>query len=199
MRGTPVSGRRALRRELRAMRMALPAADRIAAAFAVAQHLLSSELFAPARRVAAYVAVNGELDPGPFIATARELGRRIHLPVLPALPRGGLRFAPVEADDALRPNRYGIPEPRVTTLVRPAFLDLVLVPLVAFDGAGNRLGMGAGHYDRTFGFRRLRSHWRGPRLVGLAYDGQRVEHLDPEPWDVPLDAVVTESGLWRFE
>lgn len=181
------------------MRAALPADDRIAAAFAVAQHLLSSDLFRAARRIAAYVAVNGELDPGPFIAAARERTRRIHLPVLPALPRSGLRFAPVEAGDALQPNRYGIPEPHATTLVRPAFLDLVLVPLVAFDGAGNRLGMGAGHYDRTFGFRRHRRHWRGPRLVGLAYDGQRLKRIDPEPWDVPLDAVVTESGLWRFE
>lgn len=199
MRGARMSDRRALRREMRAVRAALPAADRIEAALAVAHHLVTSELFRRAWRIAAYVAVNAELDPGPSVAAARELGRRIHLPILPVLPGGGLRFALATAGGALRPNRHGIPEPAPTALVRPPFLDLVLVPLVAFDDAGNRLGMGAGHYDRTFGFRHHRHHWRGPRLVGLAYDCQRVEHLEPAPWDVPLDAVVTESGLRRPE
>ena len=75
----------------------------------------------------------------------------------------------------------------------------MLVPLVGFDGAGNRLGMGAGYYDRTFAFRHARRHWRGPRLIGVAYDCQEVDAIDDRAWDVPLDGVVTESGVRMFE
>ncbi len=100
----------------------------------------------------------------------------------------------------MRVNQYGItePDPDSTQLVCRGRLDLVLVPLVAFDGNGNRLGMGAGYYDRTFHFLRHRRHWLKPRLVGLAFDMQRVADLQPAAWDVPLNAVVTETGLTRF-
>jgi len=72
----------------------------------------------------------------------------------------------------------------------------VLVPLVAFDDAGNRLGMGAGYYDRSFAFRRAAPS--PPLLVGVGYEFQRVPALAAQPWDVPLDAVLTERGLQRF-
>jgi 5-formyltetrahydrofolate cyclo-ligase len=73
-------------------------------------------------------------------------------------------------------------------------LDLVLVPLVGFDTQGNRLGSGAGYYDRSFDFR-LRLHDARPRLVGLAFDCQETAGLQRAGWDVPLDAIVTESRL----
>ena len=76
-------------------------------------------------------------------------------------------------------------------------LDLVLVPLVGFDGAGNRLGMGGGFYDRSFAFLGQR-RWRRPRLVGVAFDLQRVDRLPRRAWDVPLDAVASERGCYRF-
>ena len=68
------------------------------------------------------------------------------------------------------------------------------MPLVAFSAAGTRLGMGGGYYDRSFAFR----HGRGapPRLVGVGYGFQREDALAAEPWDVPLDAVATEAGLF---
>ncbi len=77
-------------------------------------------------------------------------------------------------------------------------MTLILLPLVAFDASGNRLGMGGGHYDRALQFRRRRSHWRGPLLVGLAFDVQQSEPLPIERWDVRLDAVITESGIRWF-
>ena len=77
----------------------------------------------------------------------------------------------------------------------PAMLDLVIVPLVAFDSQFNRLGMGKGYYDRTFG-ENLR--WRRPCLLGLAYASQQLTHFDPNELDVPLDGVLTEEGItWR--
>ena len=77
-------------------------------------------------------------------------------------------------------------------------LDLVLVPLVGFDDQGTRLGMGGGFYDRSFATRLFRRYWRKPRLIGVAYELQRVAHLDRQPWDVALDGVVTEQRLYLF-
>lgn len=183
-----------LRRELRRRRQAMPAADRIDAALAIAAHLTAALLNPRFRRIGAYVAVRGEADPGPFIAAARARGAELYLPALDRR-RSRLRFIRTPAGAPLVPNRFGIPEPASGSVVAAAFLNLVLVPLVGFDGAGNRLGMGAGYYDRAFGFRLHRTHWHAPRLVGVAYDFQRVDALDARPWDVPLDGIVTESGF----
>jgi 5-formyltetrahydrofolate cyclo-ligase len=69
--------------------------------------------------------------------------------------------------------------------------------LVGFDRACHRLGMGAGFYDRSLAFLQQRRHWRRPRLIGLAHECQRVEALAPKPWDIPLDAVITEAAIYR--
>ena len=72
------------------------------------------------------------------------------------------------------------------------------MPLVGFDHQGYRLGMGGGYYDATLAYMRHRRSWRKPRLVGIAYECQRVEKLPHDPWDMPLDAVVTEDGVIEF-
>jgi 5-formyltetrahydrofolate cyclo-ligase len=79
-----------------------------------------------------------------------------------------------------------------------AALQLIFVPLVGFDVRGNRLGMGAGYYDRALAFRRRREHWDGPRLIGIAHSCQQVDAIDPTPTDIPLDAVVTERDIHVF-
>jgi 5-formyltetrahydrofolate cyclo-ligase len=76
------------------------------------------------------------------------------------------------------------------------WLDLVLMPLVGFDADGNRLGMGAGFYDRKFAFLRHRRAWRRPLLLGIAFDAQRVERFDAALHDVPLWGVVTERAVY---
>ena len=68
--------------------------------------------------------------------------------------------------------------------------------LVGFDARCNRLGMGGGYYDRTLAYLRHRVHWRRPLLVGVAHECQRVERLEANPWDVPLDLVVTERRIY---
>ena len=75
-------------------------------------------------------------------------------------------------------------------------LDLILAPLVGFDTHGNRLGMGGGYYDRTFAYLKHRLHWQKPRLIGLAYELQRVADLANHAWDVPLQSVVTEQHIY---
>ena len=169
------------------------------AALAAAAAFRDGALLRTAHRLAAFIAADAELDPGPMIALARARGRAVYLPTLRPPPHRTLAFVRAEAGAELRPNRYGIPEPSGGPEVDPRFLDLVLVPVVGFDGAGNRLGMGAGYYDRTFAFRGARREWRGPRLIGVAYDCQEVDAIDARDWDVPLDGIVTESGVRIFE
>ena len=110
-----------------------------------------------------------------------------------------MTFARYDPGLSLARNRFGIAEPaRDAPTVAARFLDAVLLPLVAFDAAGTRLGSGAGYYDRCFAYRAARRTWHAPLLVGVAFASQEVAALQRQPWDVPLDAVVTEQGLRRF-
>ncbi len=187
-----MTDRSVLRRDLRAMRRAFPAAERIAAAEALAHRLLALPFAPAAGHVAGYWATDGEIA---LHAWQLRLppACRYCLPVLH--DDGRLRFAPWRPGEALRNNRYGIPEPDVAedVLLPPDAMTLVVVPLAAFDDRCHRLGMGGGWYDRSFAFR----HAGGapPWLVGAGFAAQQVDMLDAQPWDVRLDAVCTERAV----
>jgi len=189
-----------LRRQIRAQRRVLSAIERQQAAARAAEHSAASQWFTDAQHIAAYLAFDGEMDPIALIQHVWKQGKQIYLPMLIGTPPNRLSFAPYQPDTVLRPNRFGIPEPAVAAShwLPPSKLDLVFAPLVAFDATGTRLGMGGGFYDRTFAFRRQPPHPVKPRLLGLAYELQKVPVLERRPWDVPLDAVVTEAGLYFF-
>jgi 5-formyltetrahydrofolate cyclo-ligase len=161
--------------------------------------LRGSRLLTRARHIAVYWPSDGELDPWPVVDRMRGCRRRWYLPVLRPHTAFRLWFVRYRPGDRLRANRYGIPEPirRRRDIHSASGLDAVLMPLVGFDAQCNRVGMGAGFYDRSLAFLRGRLHWRRPRLIGLAHECQLVERLDPRPWDVPLDAVVTEERVYR--
>jgi 5-formyltetrahydrofolate cyclo-ligase len=187
-----------IRRRLRAQRAALDAPARMAAAEAVAKHFReNADLLGHPGYVAGYWAMGGEV---PLHALQVRLfpGQVWCLPMLPDALPGPLAFAPWHHGDPLVTNRYGIPEPDVSAPSRllAEELHVVLVPLVAFDDAGNRVGMGAGYYDRSFASRK--STPAPPLLVGVGYEFQRVPALAAQAWDIPLDAVLTERGLQRF-
>src|SRR5690606_22917134 len=131
-----------LRRTMRARRRALSPDEQKLAAQRLAQQLGRTRLFRVSRRVACYLPDDGEIDPTVVVARLRAMGREVYLPVLSRLARESLWFAPAEPHAPLAPNRYGIPEPQVPArrLVRAHRLDLILLPLVAFDSRGNRLG-----------------------------------------------------------
>ena len=188
--GPGAEARRALRADMRARRQALAPAARMQAAEAIARHFAATD-FGPGY-VAGYWAMGGEL---PLHVLQLRL-RADQLWCLPCLADdGGLRFAPWRPGDPLVSNRFGIPEPDLApdSWLAPSDMAVVLLPLVAFSAAGVRLGMGGGFYDRSFAFRRTAP--APPRLVGVGYDVQRHDSLVAEAWDVPLDAVLTESGL----
>jgi len=149
------------------------------------------------KRIAAYWAFDGEVECRFFIESAWKRGRHIYLPVI---RNQSLAFAHFCAKTVLFPNRYGIPEPvcAASRLYKPGEMDVVLTPLVAFDTRGNRIGMGAGFYDRSFRFIKNRSNWLHPRLIGLAYEFQKTAQIKASTWDIPLHDVVTENCVYAI-
>lgn len=190
--------RDALRRQLRAARRAFTPEARRLASIAAAVALCEAPVYRHARRIAVYLAMDGELDPSPFVMRARSDAREIYLPVLPS-QEGAMIFRLFSENALLAPNRFGIPEPlpEAGPERMAAELDLVVTPLVAFDLQGNRLGMGAGFYDRTFAFLKESTTYR-PKLVGYAYEMQKVAALERAAWDVPLSGVATEQQFYAI-
>lgn len=189
----------ALRRRLRTLRRAVGPAERRAAGRALSRRLARVRHFRGARRIAGYWPADGEIDILPALERALAAGSHVYLPRLGTGPRPRLCFAPWRPGTPMAANRYGIPEPAVpaAATLTARELDLIMLPLVGFDAAGNRLGMGGGWYDRSLAFR-LRCRFGGrPRLLGVAYELQRLDQLAPRAWDVPVDLIVTDRRVYR--
>ena len=151
-------------------------------------------------RVALYLANDGELDPQLLQQQLLSMGKQLFLPVLRSNTNRSLWFAAYEQKGKLILNQYGIPEPDIKKHkpLLPWHLDILLMPLVSFDEKGNRVGMGGGYYDRTLAYLKHRESWKKPLLVGLAHECQKHLNLQKQPWDVPLNYVITEKRLYKF-
>lgn len=135
--------------------------------------------------LASYMPTGGEADPSLLVAAARSAGYQIALPHV-TTRSSPMRFLSWQSDDPLITGTFGLQQPAVDAPV--LIPDVVLTPLLAFDGALNRLGQGAGYYDRAFAD--LPSVLR----IGVAWSIQRVSALRAYPWDMPLHGVITEQG-----
>ncbi len=143
--------------------------------------------------VAAFVAFDGEPDLAPALEELDRCGVRICLPLVMETPaRPVLCFRRWSPCSEMQPNRYGIAEPMGTLEVPLQEIDLVLIPMVAWDARGGRLGMGASFYDRLF--EPLAAQQR-PWRLGVAYRIQQVERMPLDPWDIRLHGVLTEQGI----
>ncbi len=186
-----------LRQQMRSARRALDHRTLQIHARAVAKHICRSRSFINSRHLAGYLANDSEMDPRFIIERAWQLNKQVYLPVLAPLGQG-LYFAPFPPSSELVRNRFGIMEPacdpRHWRSARQ--LDLVLLPLVAFDCTGNRLGMGGGFYDRSLAYRQHRQYWRKPQLIGLAHELQKTPALTSRSWDIPLDGIATEHTIY---
>jgi 5-formyltetrahydrofolate cyclo-ligase len=192
----PTAEVRATRRRLRDMRLALTAASRSAADRTIRATLERLGVFRRDAHVALYLPMRGEVDLRPCLEGARQRGTRVYVPRIVNCRRRHMLFAPWTAGSAHRTNAFGIVEPGSAAGARPVIgLDVVVLPVVGFDRHGNRLGMGAGYYDRALRRRLGRTGWRRPRLIGVAYACQQLPVIPASPWDVPLDLVVTERGV----
>ncbi|NDP47584.1 MAG: 5-formyltetrahydrofolate cyclo-ligase [Sulfuriferula multivorans] len=186
-----------LRRQLKAARKTFTPTARRLAARASLRLALRHGLLLSARRIGFYLPQGSEFDIRPLLEQAQMMKRLCFLPMLPQRGRM-MRFGKIGRKTHMTKNRYGIAEPVDAHALRARQLDLLFMPLVGFDHEGYRLGMGGGYYDATLAFMQHRRLSRKPRLVGIAYECQRVEALPHDPWDMPLDAVLTERQLYRF-
>lgn len=187
--------KRRVRAELRRCRRALTARQQRQASRALHARVVATPLFRFSRRIAFTLARDGEIDPMPLLQTALQRGKACYLPVMDRFGRNRLSFRRWLPGQRLQKGAWGIPEPRLAKACAPRFLSLVFMPLVGFDASGNRLGMGKGFYDRSFGFKHG-SQCRRPVLLGLAHECQRVEQLEAAPWDVPLGGIVTDRSWY---
>lgn len=192
--------RNAVRRDMRARRRELSTSYRKWAAHRFAALAPRLGVLRPGRRIALYIAYGAEADPNALLQRALRMGCEVYLPVITDHRAKRMRFARYEIGTALVRNRYGIPEPQIerATFLSPQHIDVVLVPLVAVDATGNRIGSGAGFYDRALSHLRAARRWRRPKLVGIAFECQRLASIPSHPWDVPLDALLTEKSFYRF-
>lgn len=178
----------AVRTEMRRLRQGLAPSDREERSRRITDQLWKLGAFARAHRVLFYAAGGGEVETLPLLERWVEGGRRLILPRME-----GEAMPLVEVDDLadLGPGYRGLLEPRPGKgrVVRWKAIEVALVPGLAFDLQGNRLGRGGGHYDRTLA--------RLPKAlkIGLAFDFQVVERLPVEARDIPVDLVVTETRM----
>lgn len=193
--------KRALRRSLRHQRRALSEHEQRLAAQRLCQRLKTLPEIRRARRLSLYLPVNGEIDPTPLIPWLRQRNVNIYLPVLRPFSANRLWFVAYRPDTPMIKNRFGIWEPDVRFSAQrrnrlPTWaLDTLIVPLVGFDANANRMGMGGGFYDRSLAF--MHRPGPSPTLIGVAHACQQVASLPVEPWDVPLQVVVSDQGYVR--
>ncbi|MDX3388005.1 5-formyltetrahydrofolate cyclo-ligase [Streptomyces niveiscabiei] len=198
--GPAASGKRELRRQLLAVRAGLTPGDLRGSAAALAERALELPELAHARAVAAYVSVGSEPGTLALLDALRARGARVLLPAL--LPDNDLDWGPYDGEGSLASVRHGgrmaLLEPVGERLGPDAVTgaDVVLLPGLAVDARGMRLGRGGGSYDRVLA--RLERAGSGAALVVLLYDGEVVERVPAEEHDRPVHAVVTPSGVRRY-
>jgi 5-formyltetrahydrofolate cyclo-ligase len=189
-----VEEKRALRRVMRERRAALGTEERAERAQAATRNLGALPELAAARAVAGFVATQAELDPAQALAEAGRRGAAVAFPrVTTGQPR--LRFHRIAGPADLLPGAYGILEPQPACPEVPAEeLDVILMPGLAFDGEGHRLGYGGGYYDEVAGLVRRKGR---ALLVGLGFDFQLVDRCPAGEADVNIDRVVTDARVVR--
>lgn len=191
-----LSDRQDIRTHVRHLRRGLTSEQQQQAAVYVAEHAINFPPVQQANKIAIFLSFDGELNTRPLIARFWQHNQQVYLPVLHPFSKGQLLFFRYDSDTVLTPNRLGISEPPldIRNLATLSELDVLMVPLVAFDKQGQRLGMGGGFYDRTL------QNWQQHNIlpVGLAHDCQQVEALPVAGWDVPLKAIITPSKLWQW-
>jgi 5-formyltetrahydrofolate cyclo-ligase len=183
-----------LRRTMRRRRAELSSSQLIAAEKGLAKQARQSSRLLQAQHILSYAPFAGEISPATLV---KKLAcRTVHLPRITNFRLSQMRF--YCADTVDRFNKYGIQEPSAIGSPWPAnSFDVLLVPLIAFDRSGTRIGMGAGYYDRALEALSYQTSTK-PYLIGLAHSFQEINSLEREPWDVPLDAILTDREFIKI-
>lgn len=187
--------KQSLRQRIKKLRRTLTSSQRHDASIAVWLRVIEQPFFKEAQHIGLYMPIQGELDTRPILQTASLNDKHIYLPIVK--PEASiLHFYHYTLKMKMALNQYGILEPpeQIAERIAPENLDLVFVPLVAFDAACHRLGMGKGYYDRTFAFCQ---HATKPMLVGLGYAFQEVPLVPTTDTDIVLHKIVTHQSIFE--
>lgn len=184
-----------LREHFRKIRALKSADDRNNAAKAAAFLFAQTTYFNNSQHIACYLPYQDEFDTSHLLKILWRAKKNIYLPVLTKEAQKTLVFVEYHEGDPLHANRYHILEPEnITHVISPDALDLVIMPLIAFDKSGHRLGTGGGYYDRTFAFLRQQKNAK-LHLMGLAYAEQEAEIIPSDVWDIRMNGVITEKEI----
>jgi 5-formyltetrahydrofolate cyclo-ligase len=187
----PSTTMKKLRMNAKAARRSMSSAERSRASRRIADRFLNSRYFLVSDTIGCYISTWNEVDTSAIIERAWSAKKRVFLPVTAA--HGKMTFHETLPETELVRNHFGLWQPVSGRPMDAKELDVVVTPLVAFDSQGNRIGMGGGYFDRTFAFLSGRQHWLRPKLIGVAFECQRVEKIAPNPWDIPVFTVFTEA------
>ena len=161
----------------------MPSAD-----YSICTKVMERPEWKNADTICLYFSQSHEVDTKPLLAAALTDGKRI---VFPRVEGKGLVLHEIRSITDFTKGKYNILEPKKSTpIVKPACVDIFIVPGVAFDRAGNRMGHGKGYYDR------LLAECHAPK-IGLSYERQVIAKLDSSSYDVPMTAVITEKGVYH--
>jgi len=178
------------KRGLRARRL-LDDQTRANASQVIAERIVRSHEFMACKTIACYLSSYDEVDLSYVIERAWRANKRIFAPVV--ANKYGMFFRQLLPDTILERNRFDLWESVSGDQIDARQLDVVFAPVVAFDNYHHRIGMGSGYFDRRFAFLKHRRHWLRPKLIGVAFDCQKVEKIEPNPWDIRLYCVITEN------
>ena len=189
---TPKEQKAAIRKSCLEARNAIPDDVRLEKSLTMADLGGDTIDFEPGQIVSGFLPIRSEADLRPLMARLKQRGARLCLPVV--LDKETIVFRELIQGAPLVNTGFGTSGPGPEAAILDP--EILLVPLSAFDRSGNRIGYGAGHYDRAID--RLRKKGMNPALIGIAFDVQEVASVPAEPHDVGLNAILTESGLRRF-
>ena len=189
---------------MRDKRRSLSPDQQAVAASGLLAQLQSVAAFLAAMKIALYLTNDGEIDPMDVMKWCWRNSKQTYLPIVVQEEKNTLLFANVNEQTEYVENRFSIREPVVeqNQIIQAQSLDLALMPLVAFDQNGNRIGMGGGFYDTTFAFLKEKSTdqpHHNPRLIGIAHEIQKVGDIAVDYWDIPLTTVVTDKNIYTLD
>ena len=164
--------------------------DRAVASQIICNKVTRSREFSAAEFIACYLPMRDEVDTHLVIERGWRANKRIFVPI--TRNNGEMFFREIRPDTPLVRNSMSIWEPDLGEVISPRELQLVITPTVAFDSENHRIGMGGGYYDRCFSFLRHRKLWFKPKLIGVAFNCQKVEKISPNTWDIRLYRTLSE-------
>ncbi len=187
-----------LRKSIRDKRRLISKQEQLQHSESIIHQLIHSQVYQNSYDIALYLSTDGEVDLNLLISILFQDNKKVYLPIILPVQKGIMKFVPYYQEDLLAKNCFGILEPYYEDkdLIAIGQLDLILAPLVGFDRAGNRIGMGGGYYDRAL--QNLKTGELKTKFIGVAHELQRVEELQARRWDIPLHGIITEEKFSYF-